>query len=1746
MKNLLLAICLLFTTISFCQTHMEVTLVNGKIQIINLDEFSHAVVDERTDNTLLLGTKLSNRSTINQRIEITNTLQEIVDASCGQWTTIFVERADYPRNDENRNNRTWAINGNEVVSLERNFVREQCLAKIDDGQIVLYLGDANNVADYNDIYITLSQFLETCSYARSNETVTTLVDNGNGTFTYTNENGVPVTFDASETFTFIQDNGDRTYTYFAEDGSQQVIDASEFVTSLRFILDSDEKVLRYTDELGVNNDVPLAPLQSLMIETNNAANTNTVATHERLDGTTTDIKETVTSLVLESDNTLVYTDENEIVSNLDMLCDVPTSVRDQIIESDAVFIDGSAVNTTVTDCVATITSTWLNDFASSIDTTRQEVVEIQALGTNVFLYSPAVVTNDNEWTYDYNEVPLQFRGAVTNCADLENFDAGVGAPGATVNFYSLTDGTAEFPLCDIFADLYREDDTFINGLRINGEFLVAEKNQMEEEVLDLSQFALNTDLLWENLSGNITNVNNRAVHVIQDSDFADFRVESSGSRFRTDSYGLLFEDPTFGFTGLSMYTGNNSNGFIDYISSHGSALKITADTENPNGIYIAATGEVGILNESPVTALDVNGGIKVANSTVTDDGTIRYNGTTQLFEFRENGAWNNLGSGGGGSSLWTESASDIYFNTGSVGIGNLPVVNRSLFVRSISDYGAGLEVRSTNAIANWARLDITNQNLSSTPFFLFQDQLGNAGIRNAAVSGAFNSYLDGTGDYNWYIGGSAGSNVKMTLQNNGDLGVGTSTPGAKLHVYDDVDSALRLSIDNPNTGASSQSSIALNSGGYTWIPYVRYNNGDQLRFYSNTFGGDLMTLNSNGNVGVGQSNPTEKIHVTATDATLRLDEGITDNYFNLTKVSNNVAQIDNYASTGNSFVDINPRALSGTGNSKVRIGRQASTIGDAGLEILQHNGTSGVNTFLSGNADSYIARFSGNVGIGTITPSQKLDVSQDAPIIRLTDTDSSLSDDEMSSGIEFYQSDSGNVGVGAGIFTEGQGSTGELAMYFTAGSNERIMTVLHEEIGIGTDAPTRPLHISTIGKASDAIMLIESDTGTDAKIEYSVNGTEYWESGIDQSNSNAYVIDQSDFDGTSAFMLQHSTGNVGINVASPEARFHVSSMGFPMASFQLESAGAAALRIRNNSNGWYLESSTGNEFSIRDQDRSFSRFQIENYEAATDDNVKLRIEDTGHVTINNSYSFPLEMGTSGQMLAVPSSGNVLEFVNPSSGSTPLGFGMDFLTEYWQKSFPAANMPSVQAILPQWNTRMVSKRYRGKHDRVYFMYIAQVSTTRQGRIFWYDFDTEDFSSTQYNFGDASSNTDSHNTFSLNIDPDGYLICVASRDDGDVLVWRSQYPELDNSGAIDASYTLQANSVSLTDYSNYAGSAYMNNQLIIDWRGRASGTENQENRMIVSSDDHGVTYNTAVEWLDLDNEHWAYGAIYPDSYRGGVFLSVAVREGSVGGYPKWGIVWTDDLVTFGDMEYYSSNKTSGWSKDVVSFGAITDAEFVTNLAVINDAYNNNENHFLPKLEQTGFGHLVVFSIDGTRPGFTNVTDYVTSIYNIDNNTWTHNEVPLASMPVTVTSSLVPSVALTPYNTTYMRMILEDSSGNAQMIYSDDGGVSWTFEKTLVNTGSVNFVAESNHMHGDKEEFVIIQNGTADLQIVRFGESTARDPYRGTVRSEAEVFDGRSIAFTEDDQGVIMTAPNGTCFRISVDNSGLLSTVSVTCPN
>lgn len=171
---------------------------------------------------------------------------------------------------------------------------------------------------------------------------------------------------------------------------------------------------------------------------------------------------------------------------------------------------------------------------------------------------------------------------------------------------------------------------------------------------------------------------------------------------------------------------------------------------------INSAGNVGIGNNSPAYKLDVAGNVNAAGLCLSDGCKT---------------AWSQVGGGtGGGSSQWTTTGANIYYSTGSVGIGTntpaLPFDLRSSVSRVARFTGTGNVHMGVqiDAVAGW------NSNLV----------LMNGGVEK------------------WYLGNRAGSadrfsliestgtNEILSVTQNGRVGIGTTNPSTALHVVGDI------------------------------------------------------------------------------------------------------------------------------------------------------------------------------------------------------------------------------------------------------------------------------------------------------------------------------------------------------------------------------------------------------------------------------------------------------------------------------------------------------------------------------------------------------------------------------------------------------------------------------------------------------------------------------------------------------------------------------------------------------------------------------------------------------------------------------------------------------------------------------------------------------------------------------------------------------------------------------------------------
>lgn len=325
------------------------------------------------------------------------------------------------------------------------------------------------------------------------------------------------------------------------------------------------------------------------------------------------------------------------------------------------------------------------------------------------------------------------------------------------------------------------------------------------------------------------------------------------------------------------------------------------------------------------------------------------------------------------------------------------------------------------------------------------------------------------------VGGVANSKIIVK-----DAGI---TP-AKLNLNDSVtitDSTSFLVFNNTSEDVgfigtdSGTGNFFINAGGST----------DELVLKTN--GATRATIKSDGNIGIGTTSPTATLHI--------VDQG----------------------------------------NTQPCILVQGATTSEGDIAVIDGEALQIGHWSGSSFTERMVIASDGKVGIGTTSPNQKLELSEDSPTLRLTDTDTELSDGELSSNIEFYQSDASGAGVGASIASHGFGTTGKLDLRFATGDNTARMAIDgNGNVGIGELSPSNKLHVK------DGDIKIVHQGGNGFFNNYDGAGTVVLRHGVTYglvgtTSSTKFAIRTNDTDRITTL----ADGNVGIGETNPSNKLEV-------------------------------------------------------------------------------------------------------------------------------------------------------------------------------------------------------------------------------------------------------------------------------------------------------------------------------------------------------------------------------------------------------------------------------------------------------------------------------------------------------------------------------------------------------------------------------------------------------------------------------
>jgi hypothetical protein len=282
-----------------------------------------------------------------------------------------------------------------------------------------------------------------------------------------------------------------------------------------------------------------------------------------------------------------------------------------------------------------------------------------------------------------------------------------------------------------------------------------------------------------------------------------------------------------------------------------------------------STGKVGIGTIDPTEKLEVAGTVK-ATRFILGDGS-------------------ELTSSGSGLSQWTTSGSDIYYNTGKVGIGTTSPTQKLMIQGTSGASGEIVTLISNSATDVSARATLQLNTGYSNKYWQWFSRGGDlfAGIANVK-------------DY-------------LVIQNTtGNVGIGTTSPNALLSVAYNANPVHNAYIDPAGSGSyigmntNTENFINFNnsgltSGGRFWRIGTRTNAGDKLVIDKLNNAATIVTstpfvIDNFGRVGIGTTDPTEKLdvagNVKATSFLYSSDKSLKTNIQPLTNSLNKVKQLE--------------------------------------------------------------------------------------------------------------------------------------------------------------------------------------------------------------------------------------------------------------------------------------------------------------------------------------------------------------------------------------------------------------------------------------------------------------------------------------------------------------------------------------------------------------------------------------------------------------------------------------------------------------------------------------------------------------------------------------------------------------------------------------------------------------------------------------------------------------------------------------
>lgn len=392
---------------------------------------------------------------------------------------------------------------------------------------------------------------------------------------------------------------------------------------------------------------------------------------------------------------------------------------------------------------------------------------------------------------------------------------------------------------------------------------------------------------------------------------------------------------------------------------------------------------------------------------------------------------------------------------------------------------------------------------------------------------------------------------RMTILSNGNVGIGTATPDSPFEVFRNgstkpsydaqtvasfvstgsVGSSTYLSLIAGSAGSTGQSGIFFGDGDDQDIGKIIYHHtSDEMSFWTGTT--EKVRINPSGNVGIGTTAPGSILQLeSALDPEIRIAS---------TEAAANGNECGRFTFYG--------KESAGNYNEAIAsIWIEHDNITDGTQDASMHFSTTDNNILTEA-----ITLKDLNVGIGTTTPSSKLDVNGDIEWKNGSGTLTSWSAGSDMDGIitgstfgsHIKGQANGHITVGIEANDSGDGFAVTADSDFNGTQDKLVMFCkANGNVGIGTASPSDLFHVSSTMTTGGSITIDNTGALNNSMInQYKSQGNLMGDITVfTNDNLNAHMAFSAATGGTNTeyMRIEGSTGNIGIGCATPTAKLHV-------------------------------------------------------------------------------------------------------------------------------------------------------------------------------------------------------------------------------------------------------------------------------------------------------------------------------------------------------------------------------------------------------------------------------------------------------------------------------------------------------------------------------------------------------------------------------------------------------------------------------